>query len=71
MGKSSTPVCVLSDMEGMLLDIEPNFCYLVDMLCVLAEDASLPSSPDVVLPRESLISLFLSWIIKYLDMKLQ
>ena len=48
------------DVDGTLLDIESNFCYLGDMLCAVpAEDASLPSSPDVVLPRESLKGFFL------------
>ena len=38
------------DVDGTQLDVESNFCYLGDMLCV-AGDASLQSSPDVVLPR--------------------
>ena len=46
------------DVDRTLLDFEPTFVTL-ETCCVLAEDASLPSSLDVVLPRESLISFFL------------
>ena len=41
------------DVDGTLLDVEPNFCCL-ETCCVLAEDASLPSSTDMVLPGKSL-----------------
>ena len=38
-------------VDGTLLDVEPNFATL-ETCCVPAEGASLPSSPDVVLPGE-------------------
>ena len=37
------------DGDGTLLDNEPNFCYLGDMIC-----PGLPSSTDAVLHVESL-----------------
>ena len=37
------------DVDGTLLDVEPNCCCLGDVIC-----AGLPSSTDVVLPVESL-----------------
>ena len=46
------------DVDGTLLDVESNFATL-ETCCVPAEDASLPSSPDAVLPGESLKGFFL------------
>ena len=46
------------DVDGMLLDVESSFATF-ETCCVPVEDASLLSSPDVVLPGESLKGFFL------------
>ena len=47
------------DVNGVLLDVESSFSATLETCCVPAEDVSLPSSSDVVLPAESLKGFFL------------